>query len=60
MILWKDIKSDKNGFLLPDAKNVDQNFVLLNFYNGNIGKEQLSTLTELENMLDNVNNISTK
>ena len=29
-------------------------------YNGNIGKEQLITLTELKKMLNNVNNISTK
>lgn len=38
----------------------DQNFVLLNIYNANIEKEQLSALTELKSMLNNVNNISSK
>ena len=38
----------------------DQNFALLNSYNVNIEKEQLSTLVELKNMLDKVNSVCTK
>lgn len=44
---------DKNGhpFLL-DAKINNQNSVLLNSHNVNLEKEQLSTLTELKNLLN--------
>ena len=57
----EDIKSDKNcRLLLLDAKIYNLNYVLLNTYNVNIEKEQLSTLTELKNILNNINNISTK
>ena len=38
----------------------DQNFALLNSYNVNIEKEQLSTLVELKNMLDKVNSVCAK
>ena len=57
----EDIKNDKNGNLsLLDVKIDDQNFILLNIYNANIEKEQLSALTELKTILNNVNNISSK
>ena len=57
----EDIKNDKNGnLLLLDVKIDDQNFILLNIYNANIEKEQLSALTELKTILNNVNNISSK
>ena len=58
----KDIKCDKNERpLLLDAKIDDQNYVQLNIYNANIENEQLrSTLSELYNMLNNVNSMVTK
>ena len=58
----ENIKSVKNGCLfLLDAKIVDQSFALLNIYNANIVKEQLSALIEHKNMLNNnFSNISSK
>ena len=57
----QDILGDKNSYLpLLDAKIDDQNFEWRNFYNANMEKEQLSTLIEPKNMLNNVNNIYTK
>ena len=56
----EDIKSDTNGLLpLFDVKIIDQNLVFFNIYSANIENEQLSTLTELKNMLNNANNIYT-
>ena len=56
-----DLKSDKNGRLLFfDAKIDDQSFALLNIYNADLEKEELSTLTAIKSMLNTVNNISRK
>ena len=57
----EDIKSNKNGhLLLLDAKTENQHFVLLNIYNTNIEKNQLSIFNEVKNKLNSINNIATK
>ena len=57
----EDIKSNKNGhLLLLDVKTGNQHFVLLNSYNTNIEKKQLSIFNEVKNKLNSINNIATK
>ena len=54
--LWvRRCKIDKNGcLLLHDVIKIDdQNFVFLSIYNASIEKEELKTLAELKNMLNN-------
>ena len=52
-------KTDKNGRLLIIEANIDNTaFLLINLYNPNKEKEQISILSELDNMLETYNNLS--
>ena len=53
--------ADKNGcLLLIDAIVADVKFVLINIYNYNTESQQLLTLTKLQKILQNVDNIGNK
>ena len=50
-----DKKTDKNGRILISDVMVDEtNFVLVNIYNPNTGKEQVTTLLDLGQMLETI------
>ena len=53
--------SDKAGrILLLDVKIDDTVFVLVNIYNANTENDQLQTLSDLNDILGNINDIETK
>ena len=53
--------NDKNGrIIILEAKIDDDVFILVNLYNANIEKDQISTLNELNDLLESLNNISDK
>ena len=45
-------KDDHGRILIVDANIDDQNFVLINFYNANTESEQINTICELNQLLD--------
>ena len=45
-------KDDHDRILIVDANMSDQNFVLINFYNANTESEQINTICELNQLLD--------
>ena len=45
-------KDDHDRILIVDANMDDQNFVLINFYNANTESEQINTICELNQLLD--------
>ena len=53
-------KDDHGRILIVDANIDDQNFVLINFYNANTESEQINTICELNQLLDDCYLDSTK
>ena len=53
-------KDDHGRILKVDANIDDQNFVLINFYNANTESEQINTICELNQLLDDCYLDSTK
>ena len=58
--LSKINKDDRGRILIVDANIDDQNFVLINFYNANTESEQINTICELNQLLDDCYLDSTK
>ena len=53
--------NDKSGRVLIIEVKIENEFlVLFNLYNANIENEQLSTLSDLSNMLERINDINNK
>ena len=54
-------ENDKAGrFLIIEAKVENENFLLFNLYDANTESEQLSTLYDLINMLEKINDVADK
>ena len=54
-------ENDKAGrFLIIEAKVENENFLLFNLYDANTESEQLSTLYDLINMLEKINDFADK
>ena len=54
-------ENDKAGrFLIIEAKVENENFLLYNLYDANTESEQLSTLYDLINMLEKINDVADK
>ena len=54
-------ENDKAGrFLIIEAKVGNENFLLFNLYDANTESEQLSTLYDLINMLEKINDVADK
>ena len=52
--LPKSICKDENGrILIIEAENDDETFILINFYNSNTETEQVKSINDLENLLQN-------
>ena len=58
--LNKIYKDDHGRILIVDANNDNQNFVLINFYNANTESEEINTICELNQLLDDCYLDSTK
>ena len=58
--LISQIKDNHGSLLALEVKIDSEMLILINIYNANTESEQLSTLTQLNDMLTNVNNINNK